>query len=316
MVWAVGARIVRTAKNLQTGCAVACVRETAVSRLPGRFSNSASAKLTAKYPVRNPSSQESAGRKAFTLIELLVVIAIIAILASLLLPALARAKNAAKKIACVSNLKQMGIGFLLYADDDSHGYLSGTFDDGDDDLTWLYPNYVPAAIGRQVFVCPSTDDFISTNTVKHPLNGQTVLADMLVQAQKAHGRSSDLRGVSYEIYGFMNNDGSTLASHWYFGRQITVGGIKKSAQNTSGYVHKNSVFGLRGQVIGPTQIWLIFDGDRQGPGAVNNYPDRNDDHGAAGGNIVFCDGHVQWVKGGKNYVVSYETAQDEARSGL
>ena len=69
-------------------------------------------------------------------------------------------------------------------------------------------------------------------------------------------------------------------------------------------------------MIGPTQIWLIFDGDRQGPGAVNNYPDRNDDHGAAGGNIVFCDGHVQWVKGGKNYVVSYETAQDEARSGL
>jgi prepilin-type N-terminal cleavage/methylation domain-containing protein/prepilin-type processing-associated H-X9-DG protein len=259
-------------------------------------------------------------RHGFTLIELLVVIAIIAILAAMLLPALSRAKEKARITGCLSNLKQMGFGMLMYASDDSHGYLSGTYDDGDDDLTWLYPQYVPAALSRSVFVCPSTQNFISTNTAVHPLNGRTVLADMLKQANYRNARSGttyeqDLRGVSYEIYGFMNNDGRTTEQHYYYGKPVVTGGIKKSERSVQNYVHKNTPFGLKNQVIGPTRIWLIFDGDRSGPGAVNNYPDRNDDHGAAGGNILFCDGHVQWVKGGQNWVLSYEVAQDEARSG-
>src|ERR1700756_4300443 len=100
----------------------------------------------------------------FTLIELLVVIAVIAILAALLLPALATAKEKARRAQCISNLRQYGLAIHMYGNENQENVPSGIRDDGSQHILWM-PTTTYNSLSKmgglndRIFDCPNLYPF-------------------------------------------------------------------------------------------------------------------------------------------------------------
>jgi prepilin-type N-terminal cleavage/methylation domain-containing protein len=124
-------------------------------------------------------------KKAFTLIELLVVIAIIAILAAILFPVFTQAKLSAKKTQDLSNIKQIGIGLVMYADSyDDHSVVK----DEESGYDW-YPSLYPYLKNKEVFRTPAYK--------AKPTEPET---DYLINGLLAHGASlTSFSGPSDQI---------------------------------------------------------------------------------------------------------------------
>jgi prepilin-type N-terminal cleavage/methylation domain-containing protein/prepilin-type processing-associated H-X9-DG protein len=205
--------------------------------------------------------------RAFTLIELLVVIAIIAILAAILFPVFAQAREKARATACLSNLKQVGLALMMYTqdyDETNPPYNDGVANFNAPAVVAAIPNFLgvltPYTKNKGIYYCPSVPDVGGT-------------------------QSCALATVP---------DSCTS----YLGNAAVIGSTIAAIPNPADIVYTQELFNKRNfafmrprrlNAAAGTYQWWHFP---RGIGTLENYTTTH----MEGGNILFCDGHAKHRK--------------------
>src|SRR5688500_7453282 len=213
-------------------------------------------------------------RKGFTLIELLVVIAIIAILAAILFPVFARARENARRASCQSNLKQIGIGVMQYTQDYDEKLPDVELYPGTSLFTsnyLLWPDVIqPYMKSTQVFNCPSAVNGNTPNKGALPAVSETRL-DYGAASMEGQNRPSN-------PYAFTWNSGdpvrTSISSFTNVAETLMIGERDDRKTQPGGGAISYGYNVEPGFNLG------------KGPSSVH----------LEGGNWLFADGHVKWLR--------------------
>ena len=232
----------------------------------------------------------SSGNKAFTLIELLVVIAIIAILAALLLPALAKAKERARRTSCASNLHQYGVACLMYANDSNNKLPAMGATTGNADFGGYWPwdmsvntanNLSQQGSQRHILFCPSFSDHDSdflwggTNGVDNPMG---------------------YLGMGYRSTGYANTfPGGEAGFHGVQPANINTNVIPPVSLSSPAdrVMLADATITPNGKYTESLKFTYSYVQVKAPDGTLYNSPHVYGSL-ATGGNLCLCDGHVEW----------------------
>ena len=206
-------------------------------------------------------------RNAFTLIELLVVIAIIAILAAILFPVFARARENARRSSCMSNLRQIGLGMAQYTQDYDEKFVDQNIDPATPANFLFFGNQLqPYLKSKQIFVCPSAS------------------------------------GAEYSLLDAPNPSGDGADHTWTApaGSGIPESPMK-GTYGLSSYVDGSTLAEI--QVPSKTPMFMDATDITATGGATPQI--RNARRHFGGTNFCYVDGHVKFQNEGQSYVMDY-----------